>query len=74
MPCGNKGCTFGGQAFFIIMNITNRMNGRAVAEAETITVTISRKFLKNLQKIAYLFRDEDKDLGLILEISRGVGL
>jgi hypothetical protein len=44
-----------------------RNNRGAVAETETITVTISSKFLKNVRQIAYLFRDEDKDLGLILE-------
>jgi hypothetical protein len=39
--CGNKGCTFGGQACFIhIMNIKNSRGGQAVAE----TIEGSRTF------------------------------
>ena len=36
-------------------------------KARPITITISHEFLKNLEEVAYLFVDEDKDLGHTIE-------
>jgi hypothetical protein len=49
------------------MNIVSNQGVQPVVETETVTITVSKKFLKNLQEVAYLFADDKKDLGFTLE-------